>query len=85
MCSFNGLILPNDPDVSVGCLCPSLSAVCQSLGLLFFIFFFFTVTSSDLKFLQTLDENGVPAVLCLCYCPRFLADIYLVSNVGLIY
>lgn len=30
-----------------------------------------------------LNENGVPAVSCLHYCPRFLADIYLVSNVSL--
>lgn len=67
MCSFKGLVLLNDPDASVGLLCPSSQ---QSVKV---CIIFLTVASNDL-FLQALDENGVPSVLCLHYCPKFLAD-----------
>lgn len=78
MCCFNGLILPDDSGVSVGFLCLSAQQSVKVWG-------FLTVTSNDSQFLQTLDENGVPAVSCPCYCLRFLADICLLSDVSLIY
>lgn len=78
MCCFNGLILPEDPDVSLGLLCLSAHQSVKVWG-------FFTVTSNDSQFLQTLDENGVPAVSRPCYCLRLLADICLLSDVSLIY
>lgn len=80
VCSFSGLILPNDPNVAIGFPCPSPQSIYLSIYI-----FLVAVMSSDLKFLQTLDKNEVSAVLWLHYCLRFLVDVYLVSNVNLIY